>query len=273
MLYYSHLPQPPLSDFVNSIWLYQGYSAAHQLERILPDGSLELVINLQENNIRVYDRQNPVRFESFSGSVIVGPQTEFFVIDTACQQATMGVHFKAGGAFPFLGVPASELLGRHLSLETLWGEAATVLREQLLEAETPSARLQLLEQTLLAQATRPLARHPAINFALREFQSCAPSSTVAQVTDQIGLSQRHFIQLFSDEVGLSPKRFLRVRRFQETLALIRKNSAIQWTEVALACGYFDQAHFNHDFRAFSGLNPTVYLAHQGEHLNHVPLPD
>jgi AraC-like DNA-binding protein len=273
MLYQTYIPQPPLSDFVSQIWLYEGYSTTHQLERILPDGSLELVINLQENNIRVYDQDNPAQFQSFSGSVVVGPQTEYFVIDTACQQATMGVHFKAGGAFPFLGVPAGELNGIHLSLAMLWGEVATVLREQLLETETALARCQLLEQVLLAQATRPLARHPAVKFALQEFHKKSPCRTITNVTEQIGLSQRRFIELFTQEVGLSPKRFLRVRRFQEALAWIRSNQPIEWADLALGCGYFDQAHFNHDFRAFSGLNPTVYLAQQCEHLNHVPLPD
>ncbi len=273
MLYYSHIPQPPLSDFVSQIWLYEGYCVAHQLERILPDGSLELVFNLQENNIRVYEQNNPAQFQSFSGSVVVGPQTEYFVIDTACQQTTMGVHFKAGGAFPFLGLPAGELYGIHLSLEMLWGEVATVLREQLLEAETALVRCQLLEETLLAQATRPIARHPAVNFALQEFHKKSPFPTVSQVTEQIGLSHRRFIELFTQEVGLSPKRFLRVRRFQEALALIKRSRPIEWAHLALHCGYFDQAHFNHDFLAFSGLNPSVYLSQQGEHLNHVPFPD
>ncbi len=87
------------------------------------------------------------------------------------------------------------------------------------------------------------------------------------------LSPKRFIQVFSEEVGLTPKLFCRVRRFQEVLRLIEKGQHIEWAEIALTCGYFDQAHCIHDFRAFSGLNPTTYLTHRGEHRNHVPLGD
>ena len=93
------------------------------------------------------------------------------------------------------------------------------------------------------------------------------------MTERIGLSPRRFIQVFREEVGLTPKLFCRIRRFQEVLGLIGRGQHVEWAEVALACGYFDQAHFIHDFRAFSGLNPKAYLAHRGEHLNHVPLCD
>ncbi len=44
-----------------------------------------------------------------------------------------------------------------------------------------------------------------------------------------------------------------------------------WTEVALSCGYFDQSHFVHDFHVFSGINPTTYLAHRLQGMNHVAL--
>ena len=73
--------------------------------------------------------------------------------------------------------------------------------------------------------------------------------------------------------GLTPKLFCRVQRFQKVLRRIRTGREVDWTGVALDSGYFDQAHFIHDFKAFSGLSPTAYAAHRTEHLNHVPILD
>jgi AraC-like DNA-binding protein len=208
--------------------------------------------------------------------LIGGAHSEFFVIDTASQASVIGVHFKPGGAFPFFKLPASELHNTHVSLETLWGALANDLREQLLEATTPEIRFRILEQFLLAHAAGPMTRHPVVAFALKEFQSVLlhpKPRMIAHVTEGIGLSQRRFIQVFSEEVGLTPKLFCRVRRFQEVLHFIERKQQVEWMDIAMSCGYFDQAHFIHDFRAFSGLNPGAYLTQRSEHPNHVPIRD
>ena len=269
--YHTYVPRPPVADFVNLFWLYEGYTLPHAKERVLPDGSMELVINLREDTIRVYDRQDTDRFQSFRGCLLCGAHSESFVIDTASQESILGIHFKPGGAFPFFKLPASELHNVHVSLDTLWGATANDLREQLLAAKTPEATFRLLEKSLLEHVARPLVRHPAVSFALQEFHRVHHIRVISEVTEQIGLSSRRFIQVFSEEVGLTPKLFCRVQRFQEVLHLVEKGQQIEWTQIALNCGYFDQAHFIHDFRAFSGLSPRAYLTQRGEHLNHVPL--
>ena len=274
MIYRTLTPQPPLSDFVDLFWAAEGHAPAHARERLLPSGTMQLIINLREDRLRIYERQHTDRFQSFRGSLICGAHSEFFVIDTASQQSVIGVHFKPGGAFPFVKLPADELRDTHVSLEILWGQSvATRLRDQLLEAMTPEARFRILEHFLMGQAARPLVRHPAVACALSEFSRAVPHMrTISEVAEQAGLSQRHFIQLFSEEVGLTPKVFCRVRRFQKVLRLVYQARQIEWADVATACGYFDQSHFIRDFRAFSGFNPSTYLTHRGEHQNHVPLP-
>lgn len=268
-----YIPQSPLASFVDSLWLYENYQPSYTKERRLPDGSMELVINLHEDAIRLYDPQHPDRFRSARGSVISGPQTEYVVLDTACQSSMMGIHFKPGGAFPFLSVPADELRDEAVSLDIVWGATANELRDQLRDASNSQSRFHILKQALLAHLTRPLMRHPAVAFALKEFMDTTHTRTIADVTEHTGLSPKHFISLFSQEVGLTPKLFCRICRFQKALQLIRSGRHIEWTEIALTGGYFDQAHFIHDFQAFSGLNPSAYLRQQGEHQNHVPLSE
>jgi methylphosphotriester-DNA--protein-cysteine methyltransferase len=121
------------------------------------------------------------------------------------------------------------------------------------------------------QANGSLAGYPAVDYALQKFQNTPNLPTIASVTGQIGLSKRRFIQVFNERVGLTPKLFCRVRRFQSVLGLIANGERIEWADLAVDCGYFDQAHFIHDFASFAGLNPSAYLNSRTEHRNHVRL--
>src|SRR5687767_11010733 len=156
MLLRTRVPRAPLSDFVELLWFAEGAPAKHVKERLLPTGTMELVINLRDDAMRIHESQGTKRVQSFRDSVVCGAQSGFFVIDTANQASVMGVHFKPGGAFPFFKMPADELCDAHVSLETLWGAAAGELRDQLLGAETVERKFHLLEQALLAQAHRPM---------------------------------------------------------------------------------------------------------------------
>ncbi len=266
------MPAPPLSDFVALLWLYETDRPSHEKERALPTGTAEIVINLREDETRLYDAGDTERCLRLPGAVVCGPQSEFFVIDTEEQVATVGVHFKAGGIFPFIEPPSHEIAGRHTALEDLWGRTdAQRLRQQALEAPTPERKLDVLERELVGRLARASGRHPAVAHALAKFRRAPHAQTIADVTREIGLSPRRFIEVFKDEVGLRPKVFCRVRRFQRVLASIHRQESVEWADVAVACGYYDQAHFIHDFRAFSGINPTAYLERRGRHRNHVAM--
>jgi AraC-like DNA-binding protein len=272
MVSYRYKPAPPLDRFVDVIWVMESDPTPHPKERLLPDGSVELVFSLHEERFPVYSRENLERCEIFRGNVVCGPHSQSFAIDTSTETRVAGVHFKPGGAYPFLKLPFGELHNVHAGLDQFWGRAAAGrVRERLLEARTPEAKARVLEETLLAGTHGVPERHPAVAFALNEFHGAPETQKIAAVTDRIGLSARRFIDVFRKEVGLTPKLFCRVRRFQKVLRMISAGSMVDWPDVALTCGYFDQAHFNHDFRAFSGINPSSYLAEYTGHANHVPM--
>jgi AraC-like DNA-binding protein len=281
MLHLYHTPVSPLLDFVDDFWLYDGYTQPHLKERILPSGTIELVINLRDDELRIYDAANPERCNRFSGALVSGAYGGFFVIDTAEEVSMIGVHFKPGGAFPFLGLPAGELADAHVNLETLWGRSAVELRERLCGAATPMERFHLLEEALLAHLFRPLEHHYAVPTALDAFGQTEARATVRDIARDIGLSQRRFIQVFTEEIGLTPKLFSRVKRFQRTIAIVRQATAPDWARLAVDCGYFDQSHLIRDFLMFSGFSPSDYLRRQdylrqhGVHIkrNHLPLAD
>ena len=121
-------PKPPLSKFVDNFWLCEGYKPEQKTERILPTGTLELVINLRQNELLFYDTERHENRYRFSGAIFSGAHGRGFA--PAAEAFIIGVHFKPGGAFPFLGLPAGDLADTHVDLETLWGPSAGRLRER-----------------------------------------------------------------------------------------------------------------------------------------------
>jgi AraC-like DNA-binding protein len=269
MLLRTYIPQAPLSGFVDFFWYFEGYSPPHPKELALPDGSIELVINLCEAKIKLFDREHNGLLRTYGSSVICGPHSEYFTIDTSIESTVLGIHFKPGGIYPFLKMPANELHNIHVSLDTQWGARAHELREMLLLSKTVDDKFRTLEESLIKLASRPLIRHPAVSFALNEFLSLPYKRPLTDVIGQIGISQRRFIQIFKEEVGLTPKLFCRIRRFQDVLNRLDHTRSVNWSDIAIACGYYDQMHFIKDFQAFTSLNPTDYFSRQGRHHNHV----
>lgn len=235
-------PKPPLSKFVDSFWLYEGYDAERKTERILPTGTLELAINLRHNELLFYDAERPENCSRFCGAIVSGAHGRGFAPDTAEEALIIGVHFKPGGAFPFLGLPAGDLADTHVDLEALWGPSAGRLRERLCEARTPAERFQLLQEALLSRLCHGVEQHYAVSAALEMFGKNQAGPTVREAAKYLGLSQRRFIQVFKAEVGMTPKLFSRIQRFQQTRTFIQQNPSPNWAALALDLGYFDQSH-------------------------------
>ncbi|MBO0721678.1 MAG: AraC family transcriptional regulator [Blastocatellia bacterium] len=265
MYFRTYKPSWPISDFVDDIWYAESDEASPGKERILPDGRMQILIDLREDKLNL-------SLESLNGIGLSGAYSEHFVIGSLSHFQIMGVSFKAGGSFPFFTMPASELVNIHLPLDDLWGPAAAELRERLLGETSLINRFHLVENYLLQRAVRQLSSHPAVTYALSEFQD-GRQRTIASVIDRTGFSNRHFIQLFSQEVGLTPKIYCRLLRFREALKKLYRCGPVDLAEIALACGYYDQAHFSNDFKTFSGFSPSAYLAHRGPYINHIALPD
>jgi AraC-like DNA-binding protein len=267
-----YIPQPPLSAFVLCFWYWQGAPETHSKERLLPNGEVAIIFNLRDDPIRVYDAEDITRYSCYGSAVVSGARSNCFVIDTSQEERVIGIEFRPGGASPFFRMPVSEAENTAVSLEDLWSRCAGEIRERLLAAPSVGCMMKTLERCLFEQLARPLELHPAVSHALEHFRRSGYSSRVTAITERIGMSSRRFIQLFHAQVGLTPKTFCRVRRFQHVLRSIHDSrEAVNWAQIALDCGYYDQAHFIHDFQAFSGMTPTSYVAVATPHLNHVPL--
>ena len=260
MSHMMYQPGPPLDGLVDFFWTAECYVASTPRERILPSGTVSLVIHLEPRPVRIYSGSGADDLESIntSGLALCGARTTPMVIGAESLGATIGIHFKPGGNGPFFDVPAEEFAEQVVPLEALWGATATRLRERLMEATSSLARVRLMQEALLQRARRPFAQPAALRESLHAFEQSELES-VAEVNRRTGLSPKRLLALYRDQVGLSPKAFWRVRRFRAALGDL-ENGTDRGASLAARHGYFDQAHFLREFRAFAGSNPREYLA-------------
>ena len=261
MRYGIYRPGPPLDRCVDYLWSLSDVPA-HQRERIVPSGTIELVINLVEDEFRIARSATTDSLRRFPGAIVSGCYGTPFEIDTRVHASVIGVHFMPGGAMAVLGAAPGELADMHVSLADLWGPLAGELRERLCTASSPSDRFRILERALRLRLRLRLAskREPrsAVERALVALER--PGIDVGRVTADLQLSRRRLIEVFSEDVGMTPKRYLRVRRFQRALAVASATASPQWAQLALDCGYFDQAHLCRDWVELTGVSPTELVA-------------
>ena len=250
-----HTPGTPLARFIAYFWALHDVPV-DATARLVPSGTLDLVFNLHEDAMRIDDLHSGV-CHGYSGAVAAGAYGRPIVSHNRTRASVIGVHFRPGGALPFLGVLPGELADRHVDLEILWGRSASELRERLCLATSSTERFAVLESALRSRLPDDVPGHRAVPFALE--QLARPGCTVSEVAASVELSRRRFTQVFTSEVGMTPKQLSRVLRFRRASELARRTKALDWGQLALACGYFDQSHLINEVREFTGTTPEGLL--------------
>lgn len=80
MIFAAHIPRPPFNQFIELLWSQEGFNADHRLERVLPYGSMELIINLRDETRHMFDPVSHPPRETYRRSWLSGPHSEFIVI-------------------------------------------------------------------------------------------------------------------------------------------------------------------------------------------------
>ena len=260
-------PAFPLADYTEII----GHWCAHvgYRSRALPRGAVTVIIDVGERqrlDFYAADGHTKVRVPS---AFITGSHTASYVSDIAADEPVMAVHFRPGGAYPFFGIPLSDLENTHVGLDQVWGRDGRELHERLIEAPSTTDRFSILEKFLLSRPWSSVYRHPGVTAAMAAIED-NPSIRMADIRELVGMSTKPLIALFRAEVGLSPKAYARVRRLQAALRLLNAGSA-GGARIAADVGYFDQAHFVREFRSFTGMTPTQYTEQRIVLPSHVPV--
>jgi AraC-like DNA-binding protein len=271
------VPRPPLDRLIDDLYYLEGAPPYPRLT-LPPMPSAVLIVNLGAP-FRIRAGAD-IETAGYADGCVVTTPTRALEFGYPPDTQSVGVHFKPWGLAPFLSMPAAELCDRPVTVEQVWGRPAIAeLRDRLATAAEPHEMLTLLEDELLRRlcetAGLGLVHHTSSVIA-----TARGAVAIGDLSVAAGVSTTHLAQRFKALVGVTPKRLARTYRFAATVLAIDPAGPVDWVDVAGRAGYFDQAHFGHEFRTFTGLTPTRYLdvrrrflrEHPGHALDVGPLP-
>ncbi len=253
MFYQRFSPSPALARDVECIWFMRRPAMADGgVERILPDGCMELIFNLGAP-FRVVEDDG--RRSAQPCALLVGQLSRRLLLEPTGASEILAVRFTPAGAAAFFPFALNAIVDGHAAVDVL-GVAARELEARLREAPTTAARLRMLEAALHRWRRRDVPARVAV--AVERLRTCAGQVRVATVAQELDVTPRQLERDFARWVGLAPKPFARLMRFQRMFRALDAGDA-RWAEVAAECGYSDQAHLANEFRELSGLAPTEYF--------------
>ncbi len=271
MVFEQTTPRSPLNLLIDNYVYYNGFEVSYKMEKLLPDGTVNIVINLTGNPKNIYGNEDLNLVGTFKKGLIAGIHKDYITKDSDGDSEMIVIQFKPGGAFPFFNFPLSELTGKIIELDEIWGRKFWDLREKLSESPTPKRCFNILDNYFIKQLKRDSIENPFIKYAVDAIKLYPAVFAVKRLTQKIGYSQKHLIDIFKKEVGVSPKLYMRLVRFQRVIQQIENQKEVDWSEIALSAGFYDQSHFANEFKRFCGMNPTTYLSSRGSHLNYIPI--
>ncbi len=268
--YVSRVPRPPLDGLIDDLYyLYYLAGTAPYARLTLPPAPAALLIVNLGAPFRIRGATDIETAEYADGCVISMP-TRAWEFGYPRRTRSVGVHFKAWGLAPFLSMPAAELRDRPVTVEQVWGRPAVAgLRDRLAAADGPHEMLTLLEEELMRRMCDTVGLG-----LVRHLSSVLATTRGAVAIDDLrvsaGVSGTHLAQRFKELIGVTPKRLARTYRFTATVFSIDPAGPIDRADLAARAGYFDQAHFGHEFREFTGLTPTRYIESRRRFLREHP---
>jgi hypothetical protein len=226
--YREHRPPPELAPYVRSFWTLR--DVGPEVQRILPDGSFDIVFHLGEAFARDGERQ--------PAAMLIGEVRRPVIVRPTGRADVLGIRFRPGGAAPFLRAPAAAFSDAILPLREVF---ASSIEEQVFESRSTRERLALLSRMLIGRYAEPrgsrLARAAAALIASRQ-----GAIRIRDAAALLGSTERTLERAFAVSIGVTAKTFARLARFQSAL-----NGGPD--------AYFDDSHRIRDFHEFGGATP------------------
>ncbi|QOG02889.1 helix-turn-helix domain-containing protein [Flavobacterium sp. MDT1-60] len=245
------IPTDQLKPFVRTYKIIE--SQDELVNRVLPNTSLAIAFRCK-GNVN-YIREN--RYDNLPISTISGIRKSVRLINYSKDTATIVIQFKEAGAKAFFKEPLHELFEESVSLDNfIPQEKIAIIEELLAEAKTNNQKIAIIEQFLLSRL-HDYKPDKLISAAVAIIQSKKGVVRIKELADTLYISQDAFEKRFRKTIGSSPKQFCYVVRIKSIIDQKQDNQNL--IELAFDAGYFDQPHFNKDFRLFTGQTPSEFF--------------
>jgi AraC-like DNA-binding protein len=255
VIYREFLPSPRLRSIVDRLWLLEGSPESIAADPIPPDGHTEIIVHAGEPFAH---REGDSRWRAQERVLLAGQATKAVHVAPRGYARLVGARLRPDGAHALFGQSQREIVDRIADLRDVDPRLARRLCDDVTGREDGEQMIDALDRALQAAApdvTGPCVARRAVNIASGNHGLVR----VADLARSVGVSTRQLERVFHERVGLAPKLFLRILRFQHVLRTLRGGTpATRWADVAVANGFYDQAHFNHDFQAFVGESPSAF---------------
>jgi AraC-like DNA-binding protein len=257
MRYREIKPTPPLRSFIECFWTLEDDGFVDRsTQRILPDGCVELILNFGDRFLQHADSGRTRQPRNF----IVGQMTGPILISAIGVVELLGIRFQPGGSRPFLNLPAHEITDQVVELGSLSSGFERRLVRACQRASNLAQKVAAVDACLVSRLNE--SKFDAHLLALAaSIIDCHGLVSVDQLAANAGVSSRQLERRFLHEVGLGPKLLARIVRFQQVFRAVDQSNPA-WAEVAIECGYYDQAHLIRDFNQFAQQTPAVLFASQ-----------
>ena len=261
--FFRHIHRVPTgasAHVAREAWTVEAERCRMAVESALPDASVELYFNLGPRGRHVFGSTLPSLLPRRAAWVLGARDSPLLIEKEVRDCNIVGIRLHPWMAECVLGVPASELRGSMVDLDTLWGTDVDAIRNALHEMPDPAARIALVERAVATRARSRMTGEARVAAHLCQAAERDVHGTVAALAAAHGLTHRRVIEIFDRTVGLKPKSYARVRRLRRVLRLAHDAPRPTWTAIAHRCGYFDQSHLINDFRLLTGISPRDYVA-------------
>jgi AraC-like DNA-binding protein len=258
--YVRQAPAAPLRRYLASYTGYRQRDMPPAVHRGLPSPSLTLIFTLDEP-LFIAAHPDTAQAPGSFGMLLGGLHTSPALITHEGAQSGIQIALKPAGARALLGLPAGELTQLDLPADAVLGPAGARIYTRLREAATWPERFAVLDQEFTRLAVDK-AFPPEVGYAWRLLLGSGGALPVADLAARTGWSTRHLANRFREEIGLTPKAAARVIRFDRAKRVLVAAPPGNLADLAVACGYFDQAHLAREFRALAGCPPSQWLAEE-----------